>query len=67
MMFRCLVHFDALLAFCGNGHCLPIRVGNLVWMKRARFLASHSQLFAYQQTLDTANLPQCNIFTKISF
>ena len=37
-MFRSLTHYDAVLAFGGNIHCLPTRVGrsrNSVGVKRA--------------------------------
>ena len=51
-MFRRLTHYDALLGFGGNTHCLPIRVGrsrNLVGDKRAIVLSElYNQLFAYQ-------------------
>ena len=41
MMFKSLTHFDELLGFGGNVHCLPIRVGrsrSLVGVKRAMVL-----------------------------
>ena len=61
-VFRSLTHFDAVLGFGGNTHCLPIRVDrfrNLVLVKRATvlgklygFLENYSSS-CFQQTFES--------------
>ena len=47
-----MTHFDALLGFCGNAHCLPIRIGrsrNLVGLA----IASYSLKICFHQTFES--------------
>ena len=47
IVLKSLTHFEALLGFCGNTYCLPIKIGrswNLVGVKRVIVLGKLANL-----------------------